>query len=270
MADLLHQPYYSGFDLFSSNVEAQLMPDAIPQFIQGEEHDDAVVICLHGFTGVPYEVMPVAKAIAQLGISAAVPLLPGHGFRDRSVQEKEFSRITKEGILAAVRQEIARARERYRWVSMFGFSMGGAIALSMAEENLLDVCVVAAPAIRLPLRGEILIPLLSWASFTLPAPSKESFYLPGYDFHHSRALRTLWQLACHSRKYLDQIQCPLFGVHSHDDAVVPPVVLDMMKESIPGTIKTQWFDDSGHVMLLDKSGLQVASSIADFFRDQLI
>ena len=155
---------------------------------------DTIVICLHGFTGTPYEVAPAVKEIAKTGIAAAAPLLPGHGYKTRSDQEHYFSRITMDGMLGVARQEIARARQQFNHVGIFGFSMGGAIALSMAAEKRVDVCVVAAPALRLPLKAEILIPLLSWASFTIEAPTREPFYLPVYEFYHSRSLRTLWQL----------------------------------------------------------------------------
>jgi carboxylesterase len=119
------------------------------------------------------------------------PLLSGHGYRDPADRRQQFAQITKGSLLDAARQKIARARQRYRRVGMFGFSIGGAISLTMATEGLLDVCAVAAPALRLPRKAELLIPLLSWASFTLAAPPAESFYLPVYDFHHSWALRAL-------------------------------------------------------------------------------
>ncbi len=124
-------------------------------------------------------------------------------------------------MLAAVRSEIAKARAQYRQVGLFGFSMGGAIALTMAAEGLIDACAVAAPAIRLPRKAEVLIPLLSWAKFYLDAPVKEPFYLPAYDFLHSRALRTLWHLARQGRQQLPQVQCPVLAVHSQNDQTIP-------------------------------------------------
>ena len=264
------QPYFSGFGPLPAEIESRLMVEARPQYsATSSPRNDAVVICVHGFTGVPYEVAPSVRALADLGIPAVAPLLPGHGYKHRDEQVQAFAKITKEGMLAAARQEIARAREQYTQVGMFGFSMGGAISLIMAAEGLLDACAVAAPALRLPTKAEVLIPLLGWANFALSAPHTEPFYLPGYEFHHSRALQALWQLSRQARHRLSDIQCPVLGIHSHNDLTVPPVVLALMEQHIPGQIKTAWFDESGHVMLLDKSGLAVASSVAEFFRSQL-
>ncbi len=266
---MTHQPYFSGFDPLPSDIESSLMVEAKPLYLNSEGSADTVVICLHGFTGVPYEVAPAVKAIAATGLTAVAPLLPGHGYRHRPDQEREFARITKAGMLAAARQEIARAREHYSHVGMLGFSMGGAIALSMAAEGLLDACAVVAPALRLPLRGELLIPLLTWLPFVLPAKPSEPFHLPVYEFHHSWALRTLWQLRRHARRQLPQIRCPLLGVHSQNDLTVPPVVLDLMQSKVPKPVETVWFNDSGHVMLLDKSGAEVASTVTEFFQHHL-
>lgn len=56
------------------------MPEARPQYLKTANDAEAVVICLHGFTGVPYEVGPAVKALANHGLSAVAPLLPGHGY----------------------------------------------------------------------------------------------------------------------------------------------------------------------------------------------
>ncbi|MBE9140906.1 alpha/beta fold hydrolase [Nodosilinea sp. LEGE 07088] len=263
------QPYFSGFAPIPAEAEPRLMPDAQPLYLQPNSDGNAVVVCVHGFTGTPYEVAPAARAIAKLGIAAVAPLLPGHGYQHREEQKREFARITPAGMLAAVREEISKARQRYARVGLLGFSMGGAIALRMAAESLVDCCVAVAPALRLPPQGEILIPLLSWASFTLPAVPKDPFYIPCYDFHHSHALRTLWQLSRYARSGLPKISCPVLGIHSHNDLTVLPVVLPLMQAQIPVPIETAWFDGSGHVMLLDKSGAAVAQTVAEFFQRQL-
>lgn len=264
------QSYFSGFAPLPADIEVQLIPDAKPQYLKAHDNDDAVVICMHGFTGNPYDVSPAISPLSNMGLSVVAPLLPGHGYRERLKQEQEFSAITLNGMLSAARQEIAQAREHYAHVGMFGFSMGGAITLSMAAEGLLDACAVAAPALRLSRNAEILIPLLSWASFTIEAPPHEPFYLPVYEFYHSRALRTLWQLSGYARRQLPKIRCPVLAVHSHKDLIVPPVVLGMMQKHIPIEIETGWFDDSGHSMLLDVSGLHVSITIAEFFRRQFL
>ncbi|MBE9030690.1 alpha/beta fold hydrolase [filamentous cyanobacterium LEGE 11480] len=258
-----NQPYFSGFAPLPTGSDRWLMSDAQPHYLNPDA--DTLVICIHGFTGTTYEVYPAAQAIAQQGYAAVSPLLPGHGYKDLAEQKQQFARITKDGMLMAMRSEIRQARQKHQRVGLFGFSMGGAIALTMAAEGLVDAVAVAAPALQLPTRAEVLIPLLSGAKFFLDAPTQVDFPTSNYKFHHSRALRTLWQLARHGRKQLPKIQCPVFAVHSENDPTIPATVLPLMQQKIPTKIQTAWFNDSGHIMLRDVSGAEVAAAIAAFF-----
>ena len=260
------QPYYSAFQPLSPARQARFLPDAIPLKKQPSTPTDTAVICIHGFTGTPYEVAPAVNALGEVGIAAYAPLLPRHGYQNSTEQIKAFGELSKNELLSAARQEIAQAKQHCRYVSMMGFSMGGAIALLMAAEGHLDRCAVISPALRLPRQAELLIPLLSWFPFTLDAPNTDPFYLPGYDFHHSRALRSLWAVGRHAQKQLSDIRCPILGIHSQNDPVVPPIVLPLMQERIPHPIETAWFNDSGHVMLLDNSSREVINTLVEFFK----
>lgn len=164
------QPYYSAFQPVSSTDKKHLLPEAIPLSKQPSAPTDTAILCIHGFTGTPYEVAPAVEALPQIGVATYAPLLPGHGYQERPEQIKAFANLSEDNLLNAVRQEIAQAKQRYRYVSMIGFSMGGAIALLMAAEGHLDRCAVISPALRLPKKAELLIPLLSWLPFTLDAP----------------------------------------------------------------------------------------------------
>jgi len=221
------------------------------------------VVCLHGFTGMTYEADPVAEACTQVGLDAVTVLLPGHGYATKPEQVRQISRITGDGLLEAARIVIAEAHRRYGRVAIFGQSMGGAIALQMAAEQRVDACAVAAPALRLTTNVEILIPLLSWANFTLTSNLQQNFYLPRYDFYHSKALRALWQVCRRARNSLTEITCPVYAAHSHNDTTIPPVVMDWLQRDV-SDLTYQWFDDSNHVLTRDVDGDEVCRQVAEF------
>jgi carboxylesterase len=148
-------------------------------------------------------------------------------------------------------------------VETAGQSMGGAIALQMAAEQRVDACAVAAPALRLTTNAEILIPLLSWASFTLTSNLQQDFYLPCYDFYHSRALRALWQVCRQARNSLTEITCPVYAAHSHNDTTIPSVVMDWLQRDV-SDLTYQWFDQSNHVLTRDVDGDEVCRQVAEF------
>jgi carboxylesterase len=88
------------------------------------------VLCLHGFTGTPYEVAPLAQALAGAGFSVSAPVLAGHG--------------ETAAVLAATRWQdwLASAESAFDYlrsatgdgpVAIAGFSMGGLLALRLAR-----------------------------------------------------------------------------------------------------------------------------------------
>jgi len=267
---LLNQlPYFSGFETVPTEYQNQLWLDGLPWYDQNEQNKiNAVVICLHGFTATPYEVIPVGKTCLELGLDAVAPLLPGHGYSQLPVQKTEFPKMTKEVMFEAVRQEISQARKRYDFVGIFGHSMGGAIALTMASEGLVDACTVTAPALKLPLRAEILIGLLGWANLSIPK-KPDNFYNPNYLFENSKAGLALQNIALHSRQCLSQITCPTLVVHSHNDPLISPIVVKWMKEQIQRSVEVAWFDQSGHVLTLDVKSKEVSETIAQFLSNQI-
>ena len=41
--------------------------------------DDVGAVCVHGFTGTPYEMRYLGEQLARAGITVQAPRLPGHG-----------------------------------------------------------------------------------------------------------------------------------------------------------------------------------------------
>lgn len=274
--------YFSAFAPVTAEDRQRLHPDGLPFALSAAPQPEVsspsdapnrparsgVVICFHGFTAMPYVVVPVAQAIASVGLDAVGPLLPGHGWRDRADQEREFSQITRQSLLAAARAEVQRAREQYDFVAVYGDSMGGAIALILAAEGLLDACAVTAPALCLPFRGAVLARYLGWLNFSVPKRYPRKFYAPCYEFENARAGRALWQLSCRAKAGLQRITCPVFVGQSHADRTIHYRAAEWVRDRVRGPVVLRWFDRSGHVLPLDVEGPAVAAAIADFFRNQ--
>ncbi len=262
--------YFSGFEPLAEADRARLHPDAAPFMVRasGSSARRGVVICLHGFTAMPYGVGSVARAIGAIGLDAVATLQPGHGWRDRADQEREIAQLTCEGLLAAAREEVRRARESYDFVAMYGDSMGGAIALILAAEGLLDACAVTAPALRLPFRGAVLARYLGWLNFSVPKRYPRKFYAPCYEFENARAGRALWQVSRRAKACLERVTCPVFVGQSHADRTIHYRAAEWVRDRVRGPVTLRWFDQSGHVLPLDVEGPAVAAAVADFFSAQ--
>lgn len=85
-------------------------------------------LLLHGFTGGPFEVKPLADHLASGGYACAMPTLPGHGDGPRRLEQ-----VRRADWLRAAEAAAASMAERFGAFDLCGFSMGGMIAGYLAN-----------------------------------------------------------------------------------------------------------------------------------------
>ncbi len=259
-------PYLSGFDPVPDSLLAHLWDKGLPFHLHGTTLSRAVVVCFHGFCASPFETRPIADACQAQGLDAVAPLLPGHGFSDVQVQNKAILTMSMENAIEACRAEIARARETYNVVNAYGQSMGGALALVMAAEGLVDAVATTAPAIKLPAGTGFLTTVFGSFDIKKRRVPNPNFFNLSYEYKSSKAAKQLLRIANHAKSMLDAISCPCLVVHSRNDKTIDPVVTGWIKERATGTVDVAWFDESDHTMPLDVKGSEVSETIARFFK----
>lgn len=262
-------PFYSAFEDINDEVRAELMEFAAPSWQRhSQPSSKSIVLCLHGYTATPREVQPAVRAIYKKGIDAASILFPAHGWKNSDKAKKSLGQLNYEELLRCVRSEIKRAREIYKNVFIYGQSMGGAVAVVIAEEGLVDACALTAPAIKLPLIGEIAAFFFGWLNLNLRKSDDTAFYHECYDFNNSRSVKELNKLAKIARTNLHKIKCPVLECHSVLDKDITPRVAKWIESRVSGKVSIEWYNKSGHTMLLDVQGVEISESIARFFAQQ--
>src|SRR4051812_24515074 len=106
------------------------------------EGNDVGCLLLHGFTGTPQNVRPLADYLARRGLAVAAPRMPGHG-----TTVADLDRTGPEDWLPPAQQAPGEPRGRCSTVFVAGISMGGTIALELAGRHaaLPGVVAMAAP-----------------------------------------------------------------------------------------------------------------------------
>lgn len=194
------------------------------------ESKAAGVLLLHGFGGAPFEMRGLEEALLRRGYVVDNPLLPGHG---ESIEA--WRRTGFEDWAACALERFDALRERADKVGVAGLSMGGSLALRVAEDRRPDaVMTIAAPVFlhrffpwatadwRLPL-----LPLLRLFRPVWPAKarSEESRRIaPWEGYEEGIALGPLASFMRglkRVRRDLHKVEAPLLALHCPEDATAP-------------------------------------------------
>ncbi len=228
----------------------------------------AGIVLLHGFTGAPQEVEPIARALAPHGVSSIGPLLPGHG-----EALTELNRVAWREWTAAAESTLAEARRRWPTVLVGGLSMGGALALHLAAHHsttVLGVLALATP-LRLRHRALPLLPLLS--RFLLATPKKGMGVSDSrlaadrvsYDHQPLAGVLQLTHLLSALRRELHAVRCPLFLAHSRGDRTIPFAnMAEIARRVSSPEIDLLELTRSDHILPLDVERKQLFGRIVAF------
>ena len=214
---------------------------------------DTGVLVLHGFTGNPVSMRPVAEAAAAAGHAVEMPRLPGHGTTWQECNKTTWRDWAREAVAA---YETLRARTRAQVV--VGLSMGGTLALHLAETRGDDLAGVVAinPSVKssdprlkaLPVLKH-LVPGLKGIGNDIAKPGGDELPYPKIPL---KALASFLQLQRSVRENLPAITIPTLVFTSRNDHVVEPENGALVMEGIGAADKEQvWLERSYHVATLD-------------------
>ncbi|MHA1684721.1 MAG: alpha/beta hydrolase [Promethearchaeota archaeon] len=228
------------------------------------------VICLHGFSATPFEIKPVAIALHHAGYHVSGPALLGHALSPEEVGLKIMGKAKFQEWIEPIRAEVTKLRDKFENVFIYGQSMGGAIALALACEGIIDAVATTGPAIRLPIAAHFFSPILGMMNKNIKKGERK----PGapenitYTSRPSKAIRQLILLGKYVRSHLGRISCPVLVCHSKRDDTVPIRVPSIIEKNVSSKrVEVKWFNDSGHTYPLDIQSDDVISTIVDFFKN---
>lgn len=249
----------------STPIDTPYGADALPWSADGGRV--GALLC-HGLTGMPGSLRQWAEALAGEGLTVRLPLLPGHGTTWR-----EANQVRWQDWYAAAERQLEELRQRCDSVFVMGLSMGGTVALRLAEQRSDDLAgvMVVNPSLFTTRRDAKLLPLLRFFVPSLPPIGSDvkqaGVVEPTYDRLPVRAmyqLSLLWRL---TNADLGRIRCPLLVFTSREDHVVEPANSARLMELAGSTEKRQvWLEDSYHVATMDNDLPTIVASSVEFIR----
>ncbi len=242
-------------------------------------------LLLHGFTGTPGEMRPLAESLHSQGYTVHAPLLAGHGGLPEllhNVPWQAWQRSAERGydLLAA----------RCQRVVVVGQSLGGALATLVVQRRPAAGLVALATPLRLQDWRVSLVPLLRpvipWfypfgiANFDDPQVQEQiRTFAPEADLTDAETRSTLRktvrfplsaidevrQLLHHALKQAPFVAVPALIGQGRRDEITNPQDAELLYGLLGSTQKSLvWFEDSGHLLMEGPERDRVCETVGTF------
>jgi carboxylesterase len=248
-------------------------PEKTAAFELGRGPD--AVLLLHGFTGSPWDVRPLAEALAEHDYYIRAIRLPGHGLTPEAMLEVSW-RDWEHAALDAL-----AGLSEYRHVFVAGLSMGALLAMLLAAQRPERVQALAllAPAVRF--RGRTRLLLHTFRHFPFLRVVQPWILKDGSDIADPNArgeapvLRAwpsarvddLWTVRERALSQAHRVRAPALVAVATDDHVVSPYGgEELVRRMIasPGVRFVQ-LDDGFHIIPRDLGRQRLAREVRAFF-----
>lgn len=249
------------------DADVNLRPDAQPYAADG---GPVGAVLSHGLTGMPGSMRPWGEALADAGLTVRIPRLPGHGTR-----WQDANRVSWQDWYAELERAFDDVRSRCERVFIMGLSMGGTLALRLAQQRGDDVAgvVVVNPSLFTTRKDAKLLPLVRWLVPSFPPVGndikKADTIEPAYERLPVKAAYQLAQLWKVTNADLHRLTQPLLTFTSRDDHVVEPANSERLLAGAASTDKRQVvLEDSFHVATMDNDLPVIVSETVAFVRER--
>ena len=221
------------------------------------------ILLVHGFTGSPHSMRPVAQRFMELGYAVEMPVLTGHATRWQDLRDSTYQQW-----LDSAERGYRRLTNQGLQVVVIGMSMGGTVATHLSA--------------RLPVAGTVLInpymvdvnPMMRHAgkvSKVLPVLKAigSDIAVPGvnegaYSIVPTAAVYQLHLLGAETRALIPQLKSPVLYLRSLGDHTVLDSSHRYFLEHCSVPVEFRWLTRSYHVATLDYDAEYLLSAIQAF------
>jgi esterase/lipase len=223
-------------------------------------------LCIHGFTGAPYEVEPLAdyfKQTTEWDIQTIT--LPGHG------ETPALKGISFQEWMACAEVELVRMLKTCNEVYLIGFSMGGMIAAYLAAKYPVSKLVLLSAAAHYINPKQFLLDLALICKDSLKGTLTENII---YSRYKKKLLKTPISSAFQFQKLvkvakpaLKKLNMPVLIVQGESDAIVPVSSARFLYNTIPSTDKElHLIPGCKHHVCLEENAGQLFEHVEGFLK----
>ncbi len=233
-------------------------------------HGGKGILLLHGFCGSAAQMRYLAEGLHARGYTVKVPLLPGHGTTVDDMRRSTFVQW-----MECARSAYAALKKECDFAAVAGHSMGGVLALLLAEQFPVDAVITLSAPMHLTGARGLLAPFAPMAGLIIPylkypgtRKYPEDFLMDnhiGYETLPVAKVGDLYALMRRARRDLFAVTAPIMVMQSADDTTVsansPKIILTGVSSHIRQRIR---LTHSGHLISLGPERSRVLDAMTRF------
>ncbi|MBS2970546.1 carboxylesterase [Metabacillus sp. KIGAM252] len=233
-----------------------------PFFFEGGEK---AVLLLHGFTGNTADVRMLGRYLNERGYTCHAPQYKGHG-----VPPEELVHTGPEDWWKDVMEGYEFLKEKgYEQIAVGGLSLGGVFSLKLGYtvpvKGIVTMCAPMYIKSEEVMYQGVLEYARNYKKFEEKKPDQIEEEMKEFEKTPMGTLKGLQELIADVRKNVDMIYSPAFVVQARHDHMINTDSANIIHDEVESDVKQlKWYENSGHVITLDKEKDQVHQDVYEF------
>jgi len=229
------------------------------------EAGERAVLLLHGFTGNSADCRMLARFLEKKGYTCHAPQYKGHG-----VPPEELVHTGPEDWWQDVMEGYTFLKDRgHQEIAVAGLSLGGVFSLKLGYTVPIKGIIPMCAPMYIKSEEVMYQGILEYAREykRYEGKSQEVIEQEMVEFQKTpmKTLKALQQLIADVRNNVDMIYAPTFVVQARHDHMINTESANIIYSEVESTNKKiKWYEESGHVITLDKERDQLHEDVYEF------
>ncbi|WP_099361578.1 alpha/beta hydrolase [Fredinandcohnia onubensis] len=229
------------------------------------EGGEKAVLLLHGFTGNSADVRMLGRFLENRGYTCHAPIYKGHG-----VPPEELVHTGPEDWWEDVMNGYQLLKDKgYENIAVAGLSLGGVFSLKLGYTVPIKGIVTMCAPMYLKSEEVMYEGVVEYAReykrFEGKSPEQIEQEIEAFKKTPMNTLKALQNLIAEVRDNVDMIYSPTFVAQARHDKMINPDSANIIYEAVENDFKKiKWYEESGHVITLDKERDQLHEDVYAF------
>lgn len=223
------------------------------------------VLLLHGFTGSSADVRMLGRFLEKKGYTTHAPIYKGHG-----VPPEELVHTGPEEWWKDVMEGYELLKEKgYEEIAVAGLSLGGVFSLKLGYtvpiKGIIPMCAPMYIKSEETMYNGVVNYARQYKQFEGKSEDVIEEEIEEFKKTPMGTLKSLQELISDVRQNVDMIYAPTFVVQARHDEMINTDSANIIYDNIESDLKKiKWYEESTHVITLDKEKEQLHEDIYEF------